>query len=157
MNGIDQLMAIEEIRNLKARYCRGVDQKDTELLLGVFAPDAVADYRGALTDPTTGVPPVRDPAMQPTQGREAIVSGIMRAIAGVVTVHHCANGEITIESEDSASAIWPMVDRLRRRSGEGFTDTTGYGFYHESYVRLDGAWKIGLVKLTRLRVDVVPA
>ena len=33
---------------------------------------------------------------------------------------------------------------------------TGYGHYHERYVRRDGAWKIAALRLTRLHLDVQP-
>ena len=43
MEIFETLSAAEEIRNLKGKYCRGVDQKGLGLLRGLFARDAVAD------------------------------------------------------------------------------------------------------------------
>lgn len=42
MNTIDQLVAIEEIKALKARYFRCVDTKDWDGFGAVFATDAVS-------------------------------------------------------------------------------------------------------------------
>lgn len=34
---------------------------------------------------------------------------------------------------------------------------TGYGHYRETYVTEDGAWRIKTLRLTRLRLDFIPA
>jgi hypothetical protein len=39
----------------------------------------------------------------------------------------------------------------------GLASITGYGHYHERYVRQHGEWKIASLKLTRLHLDVQPA
>lgn len=46
MDPLEELLAIEEIRKLKARYFRALDAKDWDAFAGVFAPDAVQDLRG---------------------------------------------------------------------------------------------------------------
>jgi len=155
---IQRLLAESDIRNLKGAYCRGVDQKDHQLLRSVFARDAVVDYRGALIDPGTGEGVDQrdigaDDATEVLRGADAITTAIMTAVRDMVTVHHCAAGEIHVDTPDAARAHWPMVDRLRLPPGAPFKEAIGYGFYHETYVREDGAWKIGTVKLTRTRVD----
>ena len=33
---------------------------------------------------------------------------------------------------------------------------TGYGHYHERWVRRDGGWKLAALKLTRLHLDFDP-
>ncbi len=162
MDGVERLIAAEDIRNLKGAYCRGVDRKEGDLLRGLFARDAVVDYRGALIDPTTGTGVDQkdigaDDAAEILRGPDAITHAIMTAVAPLVTVHHCAAGEIHVDTPDAARAVWPMVDRLRFPPGSPFKEVTGYGFYHETYVREGGAWKIATVKLTRTRVDVTPA
>jgi len=35
----------------------------------------------------------------------------------------------------------------------GYVGHTGYGHYHERYVRQDGRWRIASQRLTRLHVD----
>ena len=34
---------------------------------------------------------------------------------------------------------------------------TGYGHYHERWVKQDGRWRIAALKLTRLQMDFHPA
>lgn len=43
MSDLERLVAIEEIKNLKARYFRAMDTGDWDVLQTVFATDAVFD------------------------------------------------------------------------------------------------------------------
>jgi hypothetical protein len=47
---------------------------------------------------------------------------------------------------------WAMQDRVI--FGPNRPSITGYGHYHERYVRQNGQWKIAALKLTRLHIDV---
>jgi pimeloyl-ACP methyl ester carboxylesterase len=58
---------------------------------------------------------------------------------------------------DTAHVVWAMQDRVvwgaDRRPKMGYAGHTGYGHYHERYVRQDGRWRIAAQRLTRLHVD----
>jgi hypothetical protein len=71
----------------------------------------------------------------------------------VVTVHHGHMPEIEITSDDTATGIWAMEDKLRWPEGSPIGWMHGYGHYHETYERVDGAWRIKTLTLTRLRID----
>jgi len=157
MDDVKKLLAIEEIKQLKARYFRAVDTKDAALLRSVFTDDATADYRGAATDPSSGINAVPGNTEEIVRGSKSITDGVMEAVAHLVSVHHGCMPEITITGETSATGIWPMVDRLRMDPGAPVKGLVGYGHYHETYRRENGAWKIQSLRLSRLRVDVTPA
>ena len=53
-------------------------------------------------------------------------------------------------SPTSATGVWAMEDMLRWPNG---TELHGYGHYHETYEKVEGAWRIKSSKLTRLRMD----
>jgi hypothetical protein len=154
MDTLSKLQAIEDIKMLKARYFRGVDTKDRELLRSVFADAATADYRGAVTDPQSGINAVPGTTEEVVRGGDAIADGVIAAVAALVTVHHGSIPEIEITGEDTAIGIWPMVDILRMPPTASVKGLVGYGHYHETYVRQKGLWKIQSLRLTRLRVDV---
>jgi hypothetical protein len=156
MDEIERLVASEEIRNLKGRYCRAVDTKDLALMTSVFATDAVADYKDSAIDPVTGKGFQPENLGEPVRGGAVIARNIMDSITGAVTVHHCIMGEIVVESAERARALWPMVDRLRFPQGP-FREVIGYGHYHETYVREGGDWKIASVRVSRLRIDFIEA
>jgi hypothetical protein len=151
VNDVERLLAIEEIKQLKARYFRGVDQADGELVRSLLAEDCVLDYRGCCTDPATG----RDliPAMNVVlRGRDAWVADGMARL-GIVSVHQGHTFEIEFESDTRARGIWSMTDRLYFPPGHEFSLMTGYGHYLETYERIDGAWKLKTTHITRIRVE----
>lgn len=151
----ERLVAIEEIKNLKARYFRAIDTKDWELLGSVFAADAVFDFREAGIDPVDTEDTGQGP--KPVEGGEAIVSAVAKMLEHVQSVHHGHVPEITIDSVTTATGIWPMEDVIRRLDEQGRPQKkggfTGYGHYHETYVRVDGSWRIRTSTITRLRVN----
>jgi len=140
---VSELSAIEEIKQLKARYFRAVDEKDWETLRGLFTDDARAWYPG--------------PARWFTGPDEIVAwaSGFLGA--GTITVHHGFMPEITISAPDRAEAIWAMRDDLDipGHEGAGRRRIVGAGHYREEYRRVRGKWRIHRLVLTRLRVDEV--
>lgn len=151
MNDAERLSAIEEIRQAKSRYFRGVDTGDGALVRSILAADCELDYVGCCTDPATG----RDffPAMNVVlHGRDAWVADAF-AKAGIVSVHQGHNAEITFTGDDSATVIWSMTDRLFLPEGGPYRQMTGYGYYHETYVRRDDEWQIRTLRIVRLRVE----
>ena len=151
MNDVERLAAIEEIKQVKAKYFRGLDTGDGDLVRSVLAEDCVLDYVGCCTDPSTGIDYV--PSTNTVlRGREAWPAG-QRVNMGFVSVHQGHTAEIKITSDSTASAIWSMTDRLHFPPGGDYSVMTGYGHYHETYEKVDGTWKIKTTRLTRLRVE----
>lgn len=127
---------IEQIKNLKARYCRLLDTKEWDDLRQVFADDAVLD--------------ATESGGEVINGADAFIEFVRAALGGSVTVHHCHTPEIAVSTPTSATGIWAMEDRVRFPDG---TELLGFGHYHETYQKIDGAWRISAQKLTRLRMD----
>jgi hypothetical protein len=140
----ERLAAIEDIKQLKARYFRCMDTKDWAGFATVFAPDAEMDMRG------------EDPASGLNHGAQVIAEYVRNAVDALVTVHHGHMPEIEVTSETTATGVWAMEDLLRwpEGSGSAITWMHGFGHYHETYERIDGSWRITTLRLTRLRVDV---
>lgn len=145
MNDIDKLLALEDIRHLKARYFRCVDTKDWEGLMAVFTPDAVFD----VSDDLAGCV---------LEGPARIVELVATSLADCVTVHHGHCPEIAITSATTATGIWAMEDKLRWSDGSSRTNRAlhGYGHYFETYAKVGDRWLIRTSTLRRLRVDVTP-
>lgn len=141
MDPIDTLLAIEAIKQTKARYFRFMDTKDRDGLASVFSRDAVLDHRDAEMD-------------ELVVGRDAIADFITGVLTGVTTVHHGHMMEVELTSPTTAHAITAMEDELWWPEGGPISWMHGYGHYHEDYVLEDGAWRISLNRLTRLRHDV---
>ena len=154
MNELERLSAIEDIKQVKAAYFRGVDTNDAELVRGILAEDCVLDYMGCCTDPATGRDflPIMNVVMR---GNASWTSGGMSQTGIVASVHQGHNCEIRVTSDTTASAIWSMTDRLYMAPGKPFSLMTGYGHYHETYEKIGGAWKIKTTRISRIRVEAV--
>jgi hypothetical protein len=157
----EQFLAIEQIKQLKARYFRCMDTKDWSGFLAVFTPDATIDTSEAFT-PTDhsgaplafgGVaPPPQNPA-QKVDDIKTFVADLSQMLADVSTVHHGHMPEIYLTSATTAEGTWSMEDMLRWPKGSPLRDMHGFGHYRETYERLADGWRIKTLKLTRLRVD----
>lgn len=151
MNDIERLIAIEEIKQLKARYFRGVDSGDGDLVREILAEDCVLDYRGCCVDPTTEKDFI--PAMNVVlRGRDSWVSDGMSKL-GIVSAHQGHNFELYFDSDTTANGIWSMTDRLYFPPGGDFSQMTGYGHYIETYEKSGSTWKLKTTRIKRIRVE----
>lgn len=146
MDPLQQLLAIEAIKQLKARYFRCMDCKDWSGLEGVFAPDAELDMRAEMRDGSDGDGFIR--------GAAAITAFIRRSVEALETVHHGHMPEIELLSDNSARGIWAMEDLIRWPEGTAPKSMNAYGHYHDTYQRIDKRWYVKTSTLTRVRVDL---
>ena len=144
MNAVQQLLDIEAIKILKARYFRLLDTKDWDGWTQVWEPEIEHEM------PTDGT--------SYKGAREGFVTFVRQALDNVVTVHHGHTPEIELTSATTAKAIWAFVDRLKPGpdARSDVPEMTGYGHYHETYVKSDAGWRIRSQLVTRLRIDIVP-
>lgn len=142
------LLDIERIKQLKAQYCRYIDTKQWERLAGLFAAGTRFDGFGSAP---TG------------SDATAFIEGISTRLARAVSIHHCHTPEIVFTGPDTARGIWAMMDMLEfpadasPRETPGSRGFFGYGHYEEEYVRSGDGWKFSFLRLTRLRIDPLPA
>jgi SnoaL-like domain len=145
MTATEKLLALEEIRAVKARYCRFLDTKNWEELADLFTPDAVLDVG-------------EDTGLDPFIGRDVLIEQIRRAVGHAKSAHQVHTPEIDLLGPDEATIIWAMQDRVVWNKGQsplpGVKSITGFGHYHERYVRRAGKWQIASLKLTRLYVQM---
>lgn len=147
MDALQKLMAVEDIKALKARYCRLLDTKDWDGLAALFLDDAVLDVQQ-----DTGNPPIH--------GRAAIIEQIRFAVIEAASSHQVHTPEISLSSDATAEGVWAMQDRVVWQPGKspipGVASITGYGQYHETYRDTPDGWKFASLRLTRFHVDMHP-
>ena len=133
------------ISAVKARYCRLLDTKDWSGFAALLTEDFELDVSEG-----TSVPVIR--------GRDAAVKQIRSSVASARTAHQVHSPEITLDGANRAQVIWAMQDRVvwseEQAARIGRSGLTGYGHYHERYVRQDGEWKIAALRLTRLHIEM---
>jgi ketosteroid isomerase-like protein len=137
----EQLLDLEAIKQLKARYFRFLDTKDWKGLFQVFTEDVDID----VTDDAG--PDGR------FRGAREMVAMLERVVGPARTVHHGHMPEIEIVDATTARGVWAMFDYVEWPSDEGRRGLRGYGHYTETYRKTDAGWRIASMKLTRIRID----
>lgn len=143
---IEELLIVEEIRTLKAKYCYCLDLKDWDGYAELFTLDA-----SLITDTAVSSQGEDPKPMSEVRGRQAIRKMVSELLVGAATVHQCHTPIIEVTSSTTATGIWAMEDVVRMR---------GYhiharGHYREHYAVEDGRWRIASLHLTRTMIDTL--
>jgi hypothetical protein len=151
---LDRLLAIEEIKQLKARYFRFLDTKDWAGMATIFTDDAVFDARTANSVSGVGEGDAAASNDWVYEGGSVIVDFIREVTQPLTTAHHGHCHEIEILSETDARGVIAMEDVIWDAPGAGGQKVLhGWGHYHEEYRRGQGGrWQIRRSRLTRLNV-----
>jgi hypothetical protein len=132
---------IEAIKRLKARYFRCIDTKQWDELRALFMDDAQYQVDGGS-------------GRHEWSDADSFLAHLrQRFVEGTTTVHHGHMPELELLDASSAIGVWAMYDYV---DVPGTRSYQGFGHYHETYRKVDGSWKIASLRLTRLRVDLLP-
>jgi protein-tyrosine-phosphatase len=142
----ERLLAIEEIKQVKARYFRCMDTKDWAGFTAVFAPDASVDY----------APDETDSSRWKATEADKVVALVRSIVERAVSIHHGHMAEVELTSPSLARAIFAMEDLIFWPPDSPYELMHGWGHYHETYEKIDGKWLIKTLVLTRLRVENTP-
>lgn len=137
MNNLDEIKDWIALCGAKARFCRTLDTKDWNGFRDMFTEDCELDLSDG-----TGLPVMK--------GRDVAMASVQSSMRTAKTAHQVHMPEITFNG-DEAKVIWAMQDRVVLSPDKSIT---GYGHYHERWVRRNGEWKIVALKLSRLHVDM---
>lgn len=113
----------EAIRDCVARYCRGVDRFDRELVLSAFHADALDEHGKFVGDPQEFVDWAID------QHRQAHLSHS----------HYMLNHLSEIDGDEAHAETYFLFVSMNR---QGKTLTMGGGRYIDRFARRDGRWAI---------------
>jgi hypothetical protein len=123
-----RLQDIEEIRQLKYRYFRGIDSADMTLLAGVLTEDFNCDFRG-------------DVFVFSVKSRDEFIARM--ALFGsdqTAAQHQGHHPEITIDDDDHASGIWYLQDIVHQIDAKMLM--AGTCFYRDRYLRTADGWRL---------------
>lgn len=145
LQALEQLLEIDAIKQLKARYFRLLDTKQWDDMRKQFTDDC--RYEGTTV---------------PYADADAFIAGLRSSLATTKTVHQGHMPEIVLLGPTSARGIWAMFDYLEWPEGDtsfprpaDMWGAQGYGYYQEEYRKENGEWKISFLSLSRLRVDLL--
>jgi hypothetical protein len=132
------LVALEEIRQVKYRYLRCVDLKLWDEIGEVFTPGASADYGTHAAGRPLNL-----------RGRDEIVSYLRDNLGPeIITVHRCGQPEISVNG-NKATGTWSFEDTVIAM--EYRVLIKGAAFYEDTYERGDdGRWRISHIGYQRI-------
>ncbi len=126
---LKELKDMEEIRELKARYCYLMDERRWDELQEVWTEDAVVDFG------SWGV----------FRGKEAIDKFYKESSAPLSFVVHMAHNPLIEVQGDSAWGEWYLTSQATLAPTRQAVWIMGR--YHDWYQRVGGRWKIKSMKL----------
>jgi hypothetical protein len=137
---LNRLIAIEEIKHMKARYFRYVDEQNWDAFRSLFCSDAHFEvFFGTIESADEFVKIVRD------------------YLEGGLSIHQGHMPEIEILSETEATGIWALFDHIEVLDNQKRPSFYGYGRYWEKYRRREDGWRISSMRMERLREIRLPS
>ena len=134
------LEALEEIKRVKYKYMRCLDQKRWDEIRECFTEDATAAYSGGKYG---------------YEGRDAIVGFLEKSMGAesFLSCHRVSHPEIEIDG-DTATGTWALEDTVIEESW-GIT-IRGAAFYEDRYVKTADGWKIQHTGYLRTYEEIQP-
>jgi hypothetical protein len=134
MTDIETLLAIEAIKQLKARYFRALDTNDWDLFASTLTNECIGDYSDG------------DLAFK---NRDEIVSFMRNNLSGkkMLTLHQGHTPEITLLDKNNASGIWYLEDTVLAL--EANMRIYGAAIYTDEYRKEHNEWRINTTSYKR--------
>lgn len=138
---MNEMLEIEKIKQLKARYLRGLDTNDWDLFASSMSEGCTGRYNSGKLS---------------FDSRKDIVNFMRENLSGekILTLHQGHQPEIEIIDENNARASWYLQDLVIHL--EAGVRIYGSAIYEDSYRKEDGKWKIFATGYNRVFEAVEP-
>ena len=122
-----RLEAIEDIRQLKARYFHACDHKQPDVVRECFAAGPIELRYGRIGN---------------FDDREQMLAVFTELACQphIIEMHHGQNPRIEVQDADNATGVWGLYYYLIDTRRQIVTQLAGY--YEDAYARRDGQWRI---------------
>ena len=139
IEGVERLLAVEEIKSLQARRVYAVDSQDWDAYRSCHTEDFIS-Y--TMADPIRGI--------------DRVVEGLRKHLEGVRSIHQVTSPIITFTSAVEAEGVWVLRDRLWWDQDGSPHWLYGWGHYNDTYEKRGGRWLFTSRKIIRSRVETSP-
>lgn len=144
VSDIERLIAVEDIKFMRASFCQALDRRDFTALEAMLTPDAkilFSDESGhGLTQPVE------------LNGRAAFSAFVKEFTGTAKMVHTLTSPQIEIRSADTAHGFWYCEGYSAASKERGLAIGIGYETLEDDYVRVNGKW---LIKNLTARIQAV--
>jgi len=113
----------QEIHDVVIRYCRGVDRRDPDLIVGAFHEDGTADLGQGLASPAD------------------LARNIAQSTVPRPYTHFVGNQLIEVDGDQALAETYFISYQQREHEGRHFTRTRA-GRYVDRMQRREGRWRI---------------
>ena len=114
------------IHDVVARYCRGIDRRDPELVRSCYWPDATDDHAGAFIG-----------------GRDEFVDWVSRVVARfTMTMHVLGTPAVEIAGDVADAETYGVAQHRGDPSDDGRVNYTTAFRYLDRFERRSGEWRI---------------
>lgn len=145
LDGLDRLLAIEDIKLLRAKYCRSIDSHDFDRLRDVLTEDFLLDM-----SPTGKV---LGSEVAPIAGRATVISMMHRAFAPMKMLLHIVTiPEIEFQDQAHATGVWRQETFIKETRPELPGLGLAYATVFDTYRKEAEGWRIASV---RVELDIV--
>lgn len=138
----DDLVVMEQIKQVKYRYLRCLDLKWWDELADVLCEDVVAEYSAGAYS---------------FRGRDELLGFLKRGMGSeqVLSSHKCHHPEISLTSPTTAHGTWALDDTVLLLEFD--LTVRGAAFYEDDYVlEDDGVWRIARTGYRRVYEEIQP-
>lgn len=143
--GLDRLLALEDIRLLRTRYCRWIDSHRFADLAGILTDDFVLDM-----SPTAQVLGGSVPVFT---GRDRVIAMMEQGFAQLGKLLHIVTlPEIEFQDGEHATGVWRQETYIKENRPDIPGTGIAYATVWDTYRKIDGRWLIGSVKVA---IDLV--
>lgn len=143
--GVERLLALEDIRLLRAQYCRFIDSHQFARLAEVLTGDAVLDM-----SPTAKV---LGATVEPIRGRGDIIAMMEKVFVSLQKLLHIVTSpEIAFQDDAHAIGIWRQETFIKENRADIPGTGIAYATVHDTYRKERGRWLIASV---RVEIDLV--
>lgn len=129
---------LENVVDVKARYCRLLDAKDWARWSALFLRDATLQF-GPSSEAVV-------------RGRDAIERLLSRQLRSATTLHEARDPELREDGLGRVRIVWRMKDRVETP----LYLLEGAGFYEDVYAETPVGWRIASLRLHRSKVSLTP-
>ncbi|HEX8058922.1 MAG TPA: nuclear transport factor 2 family protein [Novosphingobium sp.] len=145
MEPVERLLAIEDIKTLRAKYCRSIDSHNFDLLRDVLTEDFILDMSPTGKVLGSEVPPIA--------GRETVIGMMHKAFAPMKMLLHIVTiPEIEFQNECHATGVWRQETFIKETRPELPGLGLAYATVFDTYRKETEGWRIASV---RVELDIV--
>ena len=142
--GLDRLLALEDIKLLRARYCRSIDSHDFARLGTILTGDFLLDM-----SPTGQV---LGSEVQPVQGRDNVLQLMEQGFSRLSKLLHIVTiPEIEFQDGEHATGVWRQETYIKENRPDLPGTGIAYATVFDTYRKEEGRW---LISSVRVEIDL---